>query len=115
MTNFKSFYNDMFSTTGTRRFVNGPRHRKTGFTDTDRYYRRKSQNLVADMYKKDNSKNQKIEQLKVSNGVKVCTPQDLQYIQQTFGIKFDGTSKKLGKTGIIIQKDPNTDNIILRK
>jgi len=115
MTNFKTFYNDMFTKTGTRRYVNGPRHRKDGFTDTDRYYRRQRQNLVADVYKKDNSKNQKIEQLRVRGGQQLCGPQDMQYIKQTYGINFDGKPKRLGKTGVTLLKCPNTGNLLLKK
>ena len=116
MKSFKDVYNDMYSTSGTRRFVHGPRHRKDTFTDVDRYYRRQRQNLVGDMYKKDNSENSKIDLLKNgSSGSQVCNQQDLQYIQRVFGITLDGKPKMLGKTGIKMTKDVHTGNYILTK
>jgi len=45
---------------------------------------KKHLNMVAQRYKKDNSKNQKIEHLKTRPGRFHCDPKDLQYIQQTF-------------------------------
>ena len=115
MKSFRSFYNDMYSTTGTKRFVHGPRHRKDGFTDVDRYYRRQRQNLVGDMYKADNSKNSKIEMLKKGRGTQECNNNDLAYIQQTFKIVLDGKPKMLGKTGIKLYKSPETDNYVMIK
>lgn len=115
MDTFKQFYKDAFSKTGTRRYVNGPRHRKDTFTDTDKHYRRQRQNLVADMYKKDNSKNQKIESLKNASGTFVCNQSDLDYIHKVFNVVPGDKPKVLGRTGITIYRDPRTNQIIVRK
>ena len=115
MDTFKKFFQDYNRTSGTRRFVNGPRHRGTGFTDTDRYYRRKKQNLVADIYKTDNTKNAKIELLKKNGGTVILNVADLDYIKKTFNVDADGDPKRLGNTGIVLCRDHQTGNFILRK
>ena len=53
MDNFAKFYSN-----------SKHRHRGNGFTDVHKTYRRKHLNLVPDQFKKDLSKNQKIENLK---------------------------------------------------
>lgn len=92
------------------------RHRGTGFTDTDSSYRRKRLNLVPDYMKKDLSKNQKIEKLKDNKGSAVCTASDLKYIRDKFSIvPHKDKTQTLGKTGIILMYNPNTQTFILQK
>lgn len=92
------------------------RHRGSGFTDTHKTYRRKHQNLVPAMYKTDMSKNRAIEQLRQKGGQHVCNVADMQYIRDTYGIvPHKERSQMLGKTGIQLSFNPETQTFILRK
>ena len=106
---FKTFYNKGISGEMTRH-----RHRNHGFTDTHKTYRRKSLNLVPDMFKKDASKNEKIEKLKEHPGTVVCSPIDMKYILDTFRVTpSKNEERKLGSTGITLRYEPNYKNFIL--
>lgn len=85
------------------------RHRSDLFTtDVDRYYRRKKVNMVPKYTQANPQANFKIEQLKkmpAGNRKQfICSPQDLQYIQQTYlkgRLPMKGEMKMLGgKLGI---------------
>lgn len=110
---FKKFFESKYS--GTQPGVNH-RHRGTGFTDTHSTYRRKHVNLVPDYVKTDASKNQKIENLKKNKGSCACTPADLQYITKTFSIvPHKDKSQTLGRTGIVLSYNPQTQTFMLQK
>ena len=107
MDSFNSFYRDT---------LKRHRHRGSGFTDTSPNYTRKRQNIMPDMFKKDLSKNQKIEMLKTHPGTQACTSKDLEYIRQTFNIIPDKSRElTLGKTGIKLTFNPQTNTFMLRK
>ena len=74
---FKEFHNAQLSMNGVT-----PHHRKPMIGNSDGT--KKHLNTVAARYKKDNTKNHKIEMLKTKPGRFHCDPKDLQYIQQTF-------------------------------
>ncbi len=113
MLQFAKFFENKY--TGTKPGVNH-RHRGNGFTDTHSTYRRKHLNLVPAYVKTDPTKNQKIEQLKNANGTKVCSPSDLQYITNTFKIvPHKDKVHTLGRTGIKLSYNPNTNVFILQK
>tara|TARA_R110000803_G_C11815407_1_gene301249 strand:+ start:145 stop:459 length:315 start_codon:yes stop_codon:yes gene_type:complete len=97
-------------------FHTNRRHRGSGFTDTHSTYRRKRLNLVPDYAKVDAEKNQKIEKLKSNPGTVVCSPVDLQYIKDTFGIiPSRDKESTLGKTGIRMSFNPQYNTFILTK
>jgi len=74
---FKEFYKAQLSLDGFN-----PRHRKPMLGATDG--NKQKLNTVAKRHVKDNTKNHKIELLKVRPGRFHCDPKDLAYIQQTF-------------------------------
>ena len=97
------------------KFFTNHRHRK-GYTDHDKHYQRKHLNLVPDQFKKDLSKNQKIENLKSSPGSSPCTSSDLNYIRQTYNIvPRKDKEQLLGKTGIKLMYNPESQTFILIK
>ena len=105
MDNFAKFYSN-----------SKHRHRGNGFTDVHKTYRRKHLNLVPDQFKKDLSKNQKIENLKSSPGSSPCTSSDLNYIRQTYNIvPRKDKEQLLGKTGIKLMYNPESQTFILIK
>ena len=108
---FKEFYKAQLGMDGFN-----PRHRKALLGNSDG--EKKHLNTVAARHVKDNTKNHKIELLKVRPGRFICDPKDLAYIQQTFlkNISTDVFSYKdklintiENKLNIILQhKDINT-------
>jgi hypothetical protein len=92
------------------------RHRGNGFTDVHKTYRRKQLNLVPDTFKKDLSKNQKIENLKDNSGTTVCNKADLDYIRKTYSIVPHADKEQmLGKTGVKLYYCPKTKTFMLTK
>ena len=77
---------------------------------------RKRANIVADYIKTDPTKNQKIEQLRDSNGKRVCGSKDLEYIKSQYNIvPFKGKIKKLGSTGIKLYFDDQLNNFVIER
>ena len=96
-------------------FFTNHRHRR-GYTDHDKNYRRKNQNLVPDYMKSDPTKNSKIEMLRGANGKKICDSRDLEYIRKEYNvIPFKGKNKRLGSTGIKLYYDNNLNKFVLEK
>ena len=85
-------------------------------TDMHHSYRRKHQNLVANKYKVDHSKNQAIERLKKQPGSCPCSPEMLDYIRKTFKIvPHKDKQQQLGKTGILMFYKPEAKVFMLKR
>ncbi len=96
-------------------FFTNHRHRR-GYTDHDKKYRRKHQNLVPDYVKSDPTKNPKIEMLRKGPGKKICDGRDLEYIRKEYNVvPYKGEVKKLGSTGIKLYYDVNLNKFVLEK
>lgn len=104
-------FKDFFTKASNRR------HRKPILGGTD--LQKKHLNIVGQKYKKDNSKNYKIETLKQRPGKFVVEPNDMQFILQNFlkGRKpLPGEFNMLGgKLGIKLYFDHNTGKWMMEK
>ena len=97
------------------KFYTNHRHRK-GYTDHDKHYQRKHQNLVPDYVKVDPSKNSMIELLRQKKGKHICGTPELDYIRKEYKvIPFKGEVKKLGSTGIKLYYDNNLGKFVIER
>ena len=109
---FKEFYKAQLSMDGFK-----PRHRKAMLGNSDG--EKKHLNIVAARHVKYNTKNQKIELLKIRPGRFHCDPKDLEFIQQTFlkGRMPSHNEMKMlgGKMGIKFYFDGNHGKWVIEK
>ena len=95
------------------------RQNKHTFTDIDKTYTRKSQNLVPDYVKaKDNIK-YALDIVQKYGTPKVFFPNQIHTILGRYKIDMDelkqGTPKQLGNMNLQISYDPNTGNFIVKR